>query len=78
MDNNNESLSLSSSSSIDLSVFKKDSNCNNNDNFKSCPQIRALLSGLKYYQLLDIISNKNDRDIFDNCLTEIYSSSYYQ
>ena len=64
---------------IDLTIFKtekSDIECNENkDNpIKSCLALKRLITALKYYSLLNVISNNNDKQIFLNFIKCIYKS----
>ena len=70
------------SKQFDLSIFKEDhddeiENCqaiNDGDEaLKKCIRLRRLMCSLKYYELLDTINNKQDKDIFLNFMTGIYT-----
>ena len=61
MDNDN---SMSAATSIDLSVFEKESSCKHNDDPKLCEVVQLLLTGLRYYSVLDIKNNQIHKDIF--------------
>ena len=59
--------------SIDLTVFEKQSSCKHNDDPKLCQIVQLLLTGLRYYSLLDLKNDQTHKDIFDNFINEIYS-----
>ena len=65
---------MSTESDIDLSIFKDESDTKCNANTKECKSIKKLLALLKYYSLLDIISNPLNRDIFSHFIAEVYPS----
>eukprot|EP01084_Bolivina_argentea_P032947 60973_1 len=66
-------------SKIDLDVFKDETDINkciknnsNNDPIEACKPIRRLISSLKYYEMLDIINNKDHQNIFTAFIKDIY------
>eukprot|EP01084_Bolivina_argentea_P113092 201642_1 len=65
---------------VDLSVFKLISSTSAttitlkcNDAINLCASIQLLLTGLRYYSLMDIKSNKNHQHIFSHFIHEIYT-----
>eukprot|EP01084_Bolivina_argentea_P211245 359357_1 len=60
---------------IDLNTFRIDDlddlHCNNKD-YTQCQAMKRLLAALKYYSMLEIIDNKNDRELWNNFINQIY------
>ena len=59
----------------DLTVYQNmgtNDACNGNDNYKQCQAMTRLLVGLKYFTLLNIVENENDKEIFSNFISDIY------
>eukprot|EP01084_Bolivina_argentea_P279992 478746_1 len=69
---------LESCISFDLTVFEAQGNykCEKTENtfdiIKKCTPLQRLVSGLKYYSLLNISTNTIHQDIFANFIDEIY------
>ncbi len=61
---------------IDLNTFQqeKDNYCECNQNYMECAAMKRLFAGLKYYSMLNIIGNKNDREVWNKFIHEIYDN----
>ena len=70
---------MSLNKSLDLSVFNNnEDNDNHNQHcnvFTSCQCIERILTALRYYQLLDLKSNEERQEIFNNFINTVYSPS---
>ena len=61
---------------IDLEVFKNDAadQCNKNNKFNvmNCSALSRLMATLKYFQVLNVNESKDDADIFEHFINEVY------
>eukprot|EP01084_Bolivina_argentea_P120478 213565_1 len=67
--NHNQDKDSAELSKIDVNIFKDENNINkcnkngiNNDPIESCKPLKRLISSLKYYQMLDVINNKDHQN----------------
>eukprot|EP01084_Bolivina_argentea_P076957 139496_1 len=72
---------MSSKIPQDLDVFKEENKinglkCNQKDNYINCQAMQRLFAALLYYSILNIIENKNDRELFDIFYNEIYGNQF--
>eukprot|EP01084_Bolivina_argentea_P245450 410953_1 len=62
---------------FDLNIFRADDlndlecTCNGKD-YTQCQSMERLLAGLKYYSMLKITSNENDKELWNQFINEIY------
>eukprot|EP01084_Bolivina_argentea_P265642 450371_1 len=61
---------------IDLNTFKMDNGndlqCNEKNDFSKCECMQRLFAGLKYYSMLNIMENQNDKEVWNKFVDEIY------
>ena len=63
---------------LNLTIFKTDQsdiecNDNNDDPIKCCSALKRLVTGLKYYSLLNVITNQDHKQIFINFIKSVYT-----
>eukprot|EP01084_Bolivina_argentea_P292985 503841_1 len=68
---NEDKYSSDEASKMNFDVFKDENDINkcdknniNNNPIDSCKPVKRLISSLKYYEMLDIMNNKDDQNIF--------------
>ena len=60
--------------SFDLSIFKNEDTleCDGKQHYTDCESMKRLFVALKYYSMMNISENENDRELFDQFMHEVY------
>eukprot|EP01083_Nonionella_stella_P264950 898093_1 len=70
----NKTMKQNMNSQPNLRVFHNDKGCEgcNGGDPENCISFKRISTGLKYYSVLDVATNKNDEDIFAHFVNEVY------